>query len=143
MASRRVSQRKIAVVEWTSALLGIPWSVWWGFFVHRWMESTVNSIPLFGREFNMEFFMVISTFIIGIFILAYVNWLWEVTQWGRRVTFIRVSRKLLIMVAWLVGFAVAIHLVQNGFNLENNGYWYGVSLTLIWIISPAVQTIFF
>jgi hypothetical protein len=137
------SPRKIAIVEWTAAIFGIPWSIWWGFFINEWLKSEVVVAGYFMNiELTRDLVMILSVVVISIFILVYVRWLWKLTSWGRRTTIVRL-RDGGPVVLLTIALSLAIIWINWRFDLAADGIPYGVALTIAWVVVPAIEAILY
>lgn len=130
---------RIKIVEWTSIIFGIPWTVWWGFFIDSWLNSEIERITIWGQPVTKEFMMVLSVVVVSLFVALYVRWLWKLASWEGETTLVRFWDDFKELAALLAALSIIIWQIHGVFQLQEGGILYGVSLTVLWAVLPAVQ----
>jgi hypothetical protein len=122
------AERRTNVADWITAVFGIFWSVWWGFFINRVLEDNPS-------DWIKNIYILMSVLITCSFSVVYVRWLWNIQKIAYKMfllsSFIGFSAPLLFLIAF---FLSAIGIAGILFSIPSPLILYGAVLTIIWPI---------
>lgn len=80
-------ERRKTLADWAAGLYGIFWSIWWGFFLIRILDGSKtfrlqSPILLSQRTLEVDkfYYVIPSAVIISMFVIVFVDWLWNVHE---------------------------------------------------------------
>lgn len=136
------AERRVNIADWITAIFGIFWSVWWGFFINRVLDTKAEinisfSILSFQSVWDVDsikqLYLVISALITCSFSIAYVHWLWNAQKTAYKTflvaSLVRFSAPLIFLMAL---FLAAIGMAAIFFGISSSLILYGVILTIFW-----------
>lgn len=139
---RTNSDKRTLIADWTTAVFTVFWSVWWGFFIARLLETKSNYIvikkpiiaPSEWYKIPIYAYMLASVVIVCIYAILYVRWLWSAQASSYSSvslgTYIRFSYPYLTITAILFSSILLVRL--SAINISPLIVDYGLFLTAAW-----------
>jgi hypothetical protein len=136
------AERRTNIADWITAVFGIFWSVWWGFFINRVLDTKMEiNIPFsffsyrstWDTESFKNLYLVFSVMITCAFSIAYVHWLWNAQKTAYKIflvsSLVRFSAPLIF---WMALFLTAVGMAAIFFSVPLSLILYGAILTFLW-----------
>ena len=130
------AERRVNIADWITAIFGIFWSVWWGFFINRVLDTKAElnisfSILSFQSVWDVDsikqLYLVISALITCS--IVYFNAQKTAYKTFLVASLVRFSAPLIFLMAL---FLAAIGVAAIFFGIPSSLILYGVILTIFW-----------
>ena len=135
---RHKEERNKLIVDWSTGILAVFWSVWWAYFADKVLQNK-NPLQLTtGLAVSMEIAAFVMAAYVAFFAHEYVRWMWLARKLNYQMqlrSFFRIMSRFVLV---LVGFLGASVYLCTYLSLSSAYAIYGVSLTLGWAVAISV-----
>src|SRR5262249_19372560 len=129
------------IADWLTAMLGIFWSVWWGFFMNTVLNQAKAPyqfhvpflIPATTIPIERSLYLTVNATVISFFAVVYVRWLWDIQRFAYHRVKLREAVDTSIWLVLAIFFLLSsVGFGGNAFNISPDLIQYGATLTLLW-----------
>ena len=128
-----VLNKKSRLIEWSAALFGIFWGIWWDKIADVILVREAN-IPLGTITLPSQGVILVIIVYISLFAYSFVKWMWDLRYHDWEVgllTFLKISWRMILLV---VGLNTTVRYLYNINEVTFSLYKYGITLTIAWLL---------
>lgn len=137
------AERRRNLAEWVTGILGIFWSVWWGFFINEILTEPNLSfniplrfvVPNSYITITKDAYLLLSALVVSYFAFTYAHWLWNAQKAAYQRVLLRefvVNAKLLFLSSLILIASIGLPIANPRISETLLGY--GIVLLILWPI---------